>query len=183
MEIERKYLTASHPAFAGEVAPAVVDNVGRFTGWAAVSGNVDLGGDMIVAGAFGLKGQRLELPLLLHHKSDSPAGVVVVEETAYGLRSEGHLNMEVVSAREARAFVRQGAMTGESIGYSVKDSFRKNGVRYLTKIAVKEISLVVFPMNPLARVTSVKTVEEAETLKQLRALTADMARTFRRRAA
>jgi hypothetical protein len=71
----------AHPDLASTAAPAVVDNAGHFTGWAAVSGNVDLGGDVILSGAFQLKGQRLELPVLLHHKSDSPAGVVIVEET------------------------------------------------------------------------------------------------------
>ena len=173
----------AHPDLASTAAPAVVDNAGHFTGWAAVSGNVDLGGDVILSGAFQLKGQRLELPVLLHHKSDSPAGVVIVEETPYGLRSEGHLNMDVQAAREARALMRQGAFTWESIGYSVVDSFRKNGIRYLTKLAVKEISLVVFPMNPLARVTSVKAAAEEEELKQLRDLSRDMRDYFRRWAA
>lgn len=110
-----------------------------------------------------------------------------VSKESSGLRVQGQLNLEVQRAREVRALMKQGALTGLSIGYQVKDSYKEAGVRYLTKLDLLEVSIVTFPMNPKARVTGLKAAEqEAEyrqALEAIRQLNGEIRDYFRRRAA
>lgn len=186
MMIERKILTAAHPALLADPDPVAVRNDGRFTGYASTYGNVDLGGDIVVDGAFAMPDDS-EFPLLDHHQHSAPVGLLSVTKDSRGLRVAGQLNLEVQRGREIRSLMRQGAMTGLSIGYEVKDSYRKEGVRYLTKIALLEVSAVTFPMNPKARITGVKAAarqaEEAREIAKLQAILDDMRAYCRRRAA
>jgi HK97 family phage prohead protease len=53
------------------------------------------------------------------------------------------------------------AITGLSIGYSVKQATgRKGGGRIIKSLELAEISLVTIPMHPGARVTSAKSASE-----------------------
>jgi HK97 family phage prohead protease len=168
--IERKFFEKAHPALAAAgVDGAQVEPNGWFTGYASVTGNVDLQGDVVVSGAY-LMGDGTEFPLLAHHKQDRPIGLVKAYPMSSGLWVSGRPNMDVQEGRELVALAKQGAVTGMSIGYSVKDSYRKGGVRYLTKIEIAEVSICAFPANPKARILGVKQKE----LDQLLSLQRDM---------
>lgn len=134
------------------------DDEGRFTGYAAVFGNVDLGGDVIEAGAFTKTLQENPaVPILWSHDPNEPLGVsTALAQDSRGLKFEGQLAMDVQRAREIHSLMKLGAVKGVSIGYrTVKRSFKGN-VRHLQELALGEFSPCVFPMNPLAEVDDVK---------------------------
>jgi len=135
----------------------------RFAGYAAVFDRVDRGGDVVRRGAFA--GASADVPLLWQHGAGTPIGRVErIGEDAHGLRVIGRLTGETQAGREAGALLRAGAITGLSFGYRVRkaapfDRLRVSGsgaARELTALELVEISLVTFPMQPLAKVHAVE---------------------------
>ena len=70
-----------------------------------------------------------------------------------GLKISGHFTTGAQLGSDANALVRDGALSGLSIGYRVRrfslNKLRK--IRILTELELVEISVVTFPMQPLAR--------------------------------
>jgi uncharacterized protein len=130
-----------------------LNEAGELEGYAAVFGNVDLGGDVIEPGAFtkSIEETGGQVPILWQHDRYEPIGVSTkLEQDRYGLRVKGQLNMDVQRAREARSLLQQGALQGLSVGYKAVKKSTVNGARHLKEMALKEFSPVVFPMNELA---------------------------------
>ncbi len=131
---------------------------GTFEGYGAIFGNLDRDGDVVSRGAFSesLKGR---MPALLwQHNAKEPIGRFdVVREDAKGLYVKGRLSMEG-RGREAYDLLKMGALDGLSIGFVTKEASRNatTGARTITKADLMEISLVTFPANELARVSTVK---------------------------
>lgn len=146
------------------------EEAGRFTGYAAVFGNVDLDGDLIEAGAFRktIRESGGKVPILWQHDRYEPIGIGSLAEDGKGLLAEGALNLETQRGREARALMKQGALTGLSIGYKAIKPVLEAGVRRLKEVAVREFSPVTFPANELARVGGVKAA--TRLLRELREL-------------
>lgn len=137
-----------------------VDDAGAITGKAWVFGTADRMGDVIEQGAFI---SPTQLPMLFQHDPAEPVGVWdEITETAEGLQVKGRLLIaDVARAREVRALVQAKAITGLSIGYSVKQATgRKGGGRNIKSLELAEISLVTIPMHPGARVTSAKSASQ-----------------------
>lgn len=119
-------------------------------------GGPDHIGDLIERGAFKA---ALPIPVLFGHDPAEPLGVwESAAETAAGWEVKGRLLVDdVARAREVRALMKAGAVTGLSIGYRVRSSARRpDGGRTIKALDVYEVSLVTFPMHPGARVTSAK---------------------------
>ncbi len=143
-----------------------VEDTGQFCGYAAVFGNVDLGGDVLDPGAFRktLKAHRGRVPIFDHHDPRKHIGWnLEAREDRHGLFVCGQLNLDVQLARERHALMKQaarvGGRTGLSIGFrTVRDEGERGrpAVRRLKEIQLYEYSLVSFPMNPRAAVTQVK---------------------------
>lgn len=148
-----------------------LEEPGTFTGYVAVTGNKDLGGDIIEPGAFSktLKDHDGKVILLDGHDSwsgHSRLGLLHLSEDGKGLKvDKGVLNLDKPSAQEAYADLKfyheNGLPLGMSIGYDpIQKSYEtaKDGttIRRIKEIALWEGSLVTFPMNPKARVTGVK---------------------------
>jgi len=134
---------------------------GSFEGYAAMFGNVDLGGDVIERGAFKeiVKGRDGMVKILNQHNSRDPIGVAEVTQDDKGLRFKGQLILEAASARGAYALMKGGALDGMSIGYDVLEGGAKileSGIRQLKSLKLWEISPVTFGMNPLAGIDNVK---------------------------
>lgn len=135
---------------------------GEFVGYGAVFNNQDMGRDIIMPGAFTKSLTRRpasQVKMLRQHNSDEPIGIWTdLSEDGKGLRAKGKLILETVKGAETYALMRAGALDGLSIGFrSVKDRFdRAKGVRYLEELDVPEISIVTFPLNPRATVSTVK---------------------------
>lgn len=127
-------------------------------------GNKDYANDVTLKGAFAkslmaLKESGRDLVVLWQHDPTKPIGVWKnLRETERGLEGEAHLNLEVNLAREAYALVKQGAVTGFSIGYYVVDEEydRKTNTNYLKEVQLQETSLVTFPCNDLSRTEEIK---------------------------
>lgn len=139
-----------------------VSEAGEFTGYAAVFNNEDLGRDVIVPNAFTKSLQRRpagKVKMFRQHDPQEPIGVWLdLVEDKKGLRAKGKLILDTVKGRETHALMRAGALDGLSIGFrTVKDRFdRAKGIRFLEEVDVPEISIVTFPLNPRATVSTVK---------------------------
>jgi len=145
------------------------DAKGMFSGYASVFGNKDLGNDVVVNGAFAksvrAKGAR-KIKMLFQHDTKEPIGVYTkIKEDANGLYVEGQLAMQTQKGREVYELMKMGAIDGLSVGYRVDAkgySYDDRGKkRYLKQVDLMEISAVTFPMNPRARVASVKAAERS----------------------
>ncbi|MBY0407102.1 MAG: HK97 family phage prohead protease, partial [Rickettsiales bacterium] len=96
---------------------------------------------------------------LWQHQQEEPIGVFSqIAEDANGLYVQGRLLLDIQRAREAHALLKEGAISGLSIGYSpVRYRIDEaTGVRKLAEVELWEISLVTFPANEAAQVTVVK---------------------------
>lgn len=125
----------------------------RFAGYAAVFDRVDRGGDVVRRGAFaGAK----SVPLLWQHAPDKVIGTVeYLREDARGLRVIGRVSARTAAGREAVAALKDGGVSGLSFGYRVREAF-EGKPRELRALDLVEVSLVRFPMQPLARVHAVE---------------------------
>ena len=150
-------------------------DTGVFEGYGSVFSIEDLGGDVVVPGAFAetLAKQKSagRMPAMLwQHRQAEPVGVwTAMDEDSVGLKVRGQLALKTARGAEAYELMKMGAISGMSIGYrSRDDSFdRVTGVRSLKKLDLHELSLVTIPMNDASRVSAVKTIEELDSLSDI----------------
>lgn len=150
-----------------------ISSDGTFTGLGSTFGNVDLGGDIVMPGAFraSLNKHRDEgtAPAMLWaHDLAEPIGRwLSVTENDVGLSVKGKLSLGVARAKAAYSLMRDGAL-GLSIGYLVaKADYDDRGVRLIREVELFEVSPVAIPMNPKAQITAVKSlsgIRDYETL-------------------
>jgi HK97 family phage prohead protease len=140
---------------------AVADD-GVFEGYASLFNREDLGGDIVLPGAFRASLARrgpAGIKLLFQHNPSEPIGIwQSLREDARGLLVRGRLMLDVARAREIHTLMRVGAVDGLSIGFRAVKARRDRatGVRRLEQVDLWEISVVTFPMLPEARVAAVK---------------------------
>ena len=119
----------------------------RFAGYAAVFDRPDRGGDVVRQGAFERSLAAGTVPVLWQHEKGRPIGRIdYLREDSRGLR----VIARVVDAQVA-ALLKARAVTGLSFGYRVREA-QGSEPRELTELDLVEVSLVTFPMQPLARV-------------------------------
>lgn len=139
-------------------APAAVGEDGVFEGYASLFGLPDLGGDVILPGAFaGSLARRpaREVRMLFQHDPAEPIGTwLAIREDGRGLRVRGRLAREVRRARELAGLVSAGGVNGLSIGFRTVIARRRKGqaARELVTLDLWEISIVTFPLHPGARI-------------------------------
>jgi HK97 family phage prohead protease len=152
---------------------AVDDTTGTFTGLGAAYNNVDLGGDKIMPGAFTRTlAAGKPFPLLWQHDPSNPIGTARVTDTPQGLQVEGTLLLQDPTAQKAYTFMKAGVIKGMSIGYETLQSSMDGDVRQLKELRLWEISVVTFPMNESATISSVKSLSlsDDEVQHHLRAI-------------
>jgi hypothetical protein len=94
--------------------------------------------------------------MLWQHNPDSPIGTLTLLDTPTALKVKGQLLMDLPDAKKAYILIKAKVIKGLSIGYdTIKDSV-ENGVRLLKEVRLWEGSIVTFPMNEMAMITSVK---------------------------
>ena len=146
---------------------------GSFSGYGSVFGNEDFYGDVVELGAFA-KSLAVKTPAMLwQHDDSAPIGVwKSIREDDRGLYMEGQLLVgKVAKATEAYELLKAGALSGLSIGFCSKAwEWTKNdsgdSVRHLKEIDLWEVSLVTFPANEAATVTSVKSMESIRDVEE-----------------
>jgi HK97 family phage prohead protease len=131
-------------------------------GHGSVFRNVDLGGDIVVPGAFkrSLSRHKKEgtLPQMfwMHDPSRVPGKWTDMVEDDYGLQVRGVL-ADTELGREMRTLAQMKAVRGLSIGYQIADAdYDGDGNRLLKEVDLWEVSLVSLAMNPLARIEAAK---------------------------
>jgi len=72
------------------------------------------------------------------------------------LMVQGQLLMEVDDAKNAYLLMKANIVRGLSIGFDTVRDAVESGVRHLKEIRLWEGSIVTFPMNPAAMVTTIK---------------------------
>lgn len=172
--MERKFIPYGQLKFAQTEGDSALKEM-RFSGYGAVFGNVDSYGDVIDPGAFAntlseaQKSGQFPSMLMQHGgwglgaDDYTPVGVWdKLSEDGAGLVSEGVL-APTQRGQEAYTLLKmqpRPAITGLSIGYIAKKytvrSKPDEPRRKLHEIDLMEISLVTFPANGKARISSVK---------------------------
>lgn len=158
-----------------------------FTGYGAVFGNVDAGGDLIEPGAFAafladMKAGKQAWPAMLSQhgamgltaQDMTPIGVWTdFAEDGHGLKMSGKL-ADTPRGREMYALMKMAprpAIDGMSIGYIVKEMTPRTSPeeprRRLKRIDLVEVSLVTRPMNGKARVTGVKAIDDLTSITEI----------------
>lgn len=155
-----------------------VTEAGTFIGHAAVFGNIDLGGDVITKGAFRktINDNGGKFPLLDDH--DDTVGIVEASEDQYGLLVKGVINLETDDGQSLYSNIKfmkaNGIDPGMSIGYlPIPGKIAlKTDHRELSEVKLLEVTVTPIPMNELARVTQVKSVEDARLAEFEKRITA-----------
>lgn len=140
----------------------------EFDGHGSVFGNEDLGGDIVMPGAFRKSLAKHErdgsLPQMfwMHDPSRVPGKWVSMSEDKRGLVVKGVL-ADTELGNEIHTLLKMEAVRGLSIGYVTKDQdFDSDGTRLINEAELWEVSVVSLPMNPLAQVAHVKSRLSAE---------------------
>lgn len=152
------------------------DATGEFEGYASTYGNVDLGNDVVVKGAFDdaiaeFKSTGRMPSMFYEHDKKEPIGEwLEMKSDDKGLWVKGRIwiGKGIARAEQAYLMLKSNGNKGLSIGFiakainRVKDGARN--VRQILKAALIETSVVGFPMNPAAQVISVKSADGTDML-------------------
>lgn len=144
---------------------------GSIEGYGSVFGMRDNYDDVIVAGAFqaSLAAHRAAgtMPAMLwQHDATEPIGIwTEIVEDAKGLRMKGMLALDTARGKEAYALLKMGALNGLSIGFMSKKWSYEGDLRILAEVDLWEVSMVTFPANEAARITSVKSADDMSAPK------------------
>ena len=172
MEIKR----ISCPLIEVKAEGDVNSDEGIFSGYGSTFGNLDLGGDMIQAGAFTKSldewHTKNEMPFLLaFHDMNRPIGDwLEMREDEKGLFVRGQLwvkgDRRIEDAVMAYNMLRGTGQKTLSIGYRVNDyemqDSMNGSIRVIKEIDLVEVSIVPIPMNPQAKITAVKSLKDDE---------------------
>ena len=152
-----------HDIFEASFEIKAVTDLGEFEGHAGVFNNTDLGNDILMPGSTtkSLKKSKGIIPVLQNHNPNVHIGFnKEAKEDSRGMAVKGQLNLDVQAGREQYALAKQakelGQPIGLSIGYRVIKHTYEGVIRKLQEVDIVEYSFTPFPMNPKARVRSIK---------------------------
>ena len=134
----------------------------EFEGHGSIFGNEDLGGDVVLPGAFKRslakhkKAGSLPQMFWQHDPSRVLGKWLSIKEDEDGLKVKGTLAPTPLGD-EIRVLLQMDAVKGLSIGFrTIDQDFDDDGRRLLKELELWEVSVVSLPMNPLAQVAHVK---------------------------
>jgi len=130
---------------------------GTFEGYAAIFDKPDAFGEVIAKGAFNKTLQEGKTrPMCWYHDPRNLLGIVDLAVDDKGLKVKGYLNLEVQSAKEKYALMKQKAIKGLSFGFKTIKDIWDGTTRIIKEIKLFEVSPVTFQAHPEALVTAVK---------------------------
>lgn len=138
---------------------------GIFSGYGAVFGNVDSGGDIIEPGAFTktiAEGWERVKILALHNDSWLPIGKPIeLREDSNGLYIKAKVS-DTSMGRDIKVLLKDGVLNELSIGYDPVsfDYDKDTGIRHLREIKLWEVSVVTWAMNPEATISDYKSARD-----------------------
>ena len=149
------------------------EDKGEFEGHAAIFNKADEFSDVILPGAFKKslhKHPKKRVKMLRGHQVNQIIGVwEEIKEDSKGLFVKGRLLLQLKAAEETFVLMKEGLLDSMSIGFkTVIDQFdSEKKVRNLIEVKLFEISVVTFPAQLDALVTSVKHVSPEELSTKL----------------
>lgn len=152
-------------------ADAYDEESGIFSGYGAVCGNVDTGGDIIEPGAFTktiAEGWERVKILALHNDCWLPIGrPLELREDSNGLFIKAKVS-DTTMGRDIKVLLKDGVLNELSIGYDpVVFDYDEAGIRHLREVKLWEVSVVTWAMNPEAVITDYKAAEIADRAKAI----------------
>jgi len=170
-------MTIKHKAAPVFRIKSMDDNTGEIVGYGSTFGGApDSYGDIIAKGAFAKtlkrhKGKGTMPKMFWQHDPGEVIGKWIdAEEDETGLLMSGRLNMDVQRGREAYALLKDDAIDGLSIGFSIDDYDKdenENGVWHLKELTLYEVSVVSMGANENATISSVKSAKAAQDVLEL----------------
>lgn len=141
----------------------------KVRGYAAIFGNKDLTGEVLVRGAFTdwiAANPDTDLPIYWNHdhvwSNEMPIGVTTaLKQDRKGLYFEGVI-ADTAKGLEVQELLKAGAIKPASFGFRVNDREQKKGVWHLKSVDPREISPVNWGANPLAYIEVVPDQESQE---------------------
>lgn len=152
-------ITYGAPFRIGEVKAA--GDSWECSGYASTFGNVDLGGDVVLKGAFTeTLATDQKVRFLYSHNPANVLGVASdLKQDDKGLFGRFRISKTALG-QDVHTLLKDGALDSFSIGYLPRDfEFDDSGVRKLKSVELLEVSVVAMPMNPEAMVTGVKAAD------------------------
>lgn len=136
----------------------------------SVFGNVDLGGDRVMPGAFAASIARWKadgnpVPVVFSHKWDDPwahiGAVSDLEETEVGLKARYDLDVDDNPlAAHVYRLMKRGSLKEHSFAYAIKKEKRgEDGANELHELDVIEVGPTLKGMNPDTELLAVKALE------------------------
>ena len=157
-------LTHEYKSFSFQLESADGES-GEFSGYAAVFGNVDSGGDIIERGAFSetIREDFDRIKILSQHNDcELPIGrPLELREDDKGLYIRGKIS-DTQKGRDIKTLLKDGVLNELSIGYDTvtADYDGESGIRHLKEIKLWEVSIVTWAMNDQAKIEDVKSLAE-----------------------
>lgn len=159
----------------------VLDEPGRFEGYASTFENVDRQGDVMLPGAFTatLRENKGRVPILYGHLQSRVVGFGVdATEDSKGLKVVGEFTLDSDDGRNVYAIAKHAAKLGSKLGLSIGYGIRKDGaawneatgVRELKAVNLYEWSIAAVPANPRATIGRVKGAARGMSASELRAV-------------
>lgn len=163
---QQRALYAKEPKMAEQLTVPIEwksgdPGTGILKGHASVFGNVDLGGDVVLPGAFrktlaDWARSKRRIPLLIDHKMSTDGLVGSLDyarEDAVGLDIGARFS-SIQKAQDIRTLMREGHLDGLSFTYDPVKAHRgmkgDQQVRFLEEMRLFEATITPFPMNILA---------------------------------
>lgn len=142
----------------------------EISGMASTFGNKDLDRDIIEPMTFDEQfdgAQNIIVKGLWQHQFFNPVGLTTVMKSLEGLPVIMKLAEKVQQADEALQLAAQQIIDAFSIGFMIlQDGFdAERDANIITKGRLREVSLVTFPANPMARISDVKDKKDLAELK------------------
>lgn len=148
---------------------------GVIEGYASVFNEVDSYGDTILPEAYDNVIASKKMPLMFFnhdwlYNDTLPIGKwTAMEKDEHGLKLTGQFNLALQKARDIYESLKFGSLNGLSVGMVVdEDNYEKTarGRHTIKEVSVlREVSVVNFPADDFARITSVKSIEEIATIR------------------
>lgn len=134
---------------------------GTFEGYAS-TWDRDEGNDIIVKGAFAktISERGDKVKVLWQHDPRSPIGVPLeMREDEKGLFIKAKIS-DTTLGKDAKQLLKDGVINSMSIGYSIPNNKSEidGDIRIIKEIKLYEFSLVTFPMNENAVISTIKSL-------------------------
>jgi hypothetical protein len=105
--------------------------------------------------------------VLWQHNPGDPSGTCAVTDSREGLLVQGKLLLQDPTALKAYTFMKAGVIKGLSIGFETLQSTMDGDVRQLKELRLWEFSIVTFPMQESATISSIKSLSVSDDEVQM----------------